>query len=114
MQQCATCNTWHWPAVSRCAECGSWDPAWRDVAIEGDIFSWAVTQHNFGAPESIKVPYTTVLVELSGAGGRRLLGLWDGNADQLRAGLRVSGAFGSTIVRGKPIPSLRWRPASIA
>ncbi len=112
MQQCAACSTWLWPAVSRCGECGAWDPPWREVAMQGEIFSWATTHHRFGGTENLGLPYTTVLVALPQAGDRRLLGLWDGDPATLTAGMKVAASVGATTVRDKPVPVFHWRPAA--
>lgn len=114
MQRCEGCRIWHWPAVSRCGECGAWDPPWQQIAIEGELFSWATTYHAFGGTESLGVPYTTVLVALPHAGNKRLLGLLEGDPAALAPGVRMTGLVGSTLVRGKPVASLRWRVSEAA
>lgn len=111
IQRCEGCRKWHWPAVSRCADCGAWSPPWQQVALEGEVFSWATTHHAFGGTESLGVPYTTVLVALPHAGDKRLLGVFEGDPAMLVPGLRVVASVGSTPVRGKPVASLRWRVA---
>ncbi len=111
MQRCQGCSHWHWPAVSRCSECGAWDPPWQDVPIEGAVFSWATTWHPFGGTEAIGVPYTTVLVALPHADNRRLLGLWEGEEGELSMGAAVVGSVGATMVGKTEVPSLRWRLA---
>ena len=111
MQRCEGCSTWHWPAVSRCADCGAWDPPWQRIAMRGELFSWATTHHAFGGTESIGVPYTTVLVALPHAGNKRLLGLLDGDPAVLASGVSMIGSVGSTTVHGNPVASLRWRVA---
>jgi uncharacterized OB-fold protein len=111
MQQCQRCATWHWPAVWRCGECGAWEPAWQDIALEGEVYSWQHTLHPFEGTEDIGVPYTTVLAALPQAGGRRLLGLFEGEYAQLATGVALSGSISETTIRGLTIPSLRWRIA---
>ena len=113
MQRC-TCGSWHWPAVTRCAECGAFDPPWQRVAIEGELFSWATTHHAFGGTEALGVPYTTVLVALPHANGKRLLGLLDGDPAALSAGVRMIGSVDTTVVREKKVSCLCWRLAQAA
>ena len=112
IQRCEACNHWHWPAVVRCGECGAWEPPWRDIAAEGALFSWTKTVHPFGGREGIGVPYTTVLVALPQADGRRLLGLWEGADDELVEGAPVTARIGATRVGASDVPSLHWRRAS--
>lgn len=111
LQQCQSCSTWHWPAVWRCGECGNWDPAWTDIVLEGEVYSWQTTWHPFGGTEHIGVPYTTVLAALPQAGGRRLLGLFEGDVAQLATGVALVGRIAETVIGGEAIPSLRWRVA---
>jgi uncharacterized OB-fold protein len=111
MQHCG-CGVWHWPAVWRCGECGAWDPAWQDIAFAGQVFSWQRCTHRFGGTEGIALPYTSVLVEIDGTGGRRLLGLLeDGNDRLLSAGQPVSGRMEPIEVGGAMLPGIRWRVA---
>lgn len=109
MQHCE-CGVWHWPAVWRCGECGQWDPAWQEIAFEGHVFSWQTSTHRFGGTEGIPLPYTSVLVEVAGTGGRRLLGLLEGgDGAGLAAGQRVTGRMVPVEVGGAMVPGIRWQ-----
>ncbi|NGY04328.1 Zn-ribbon domain-containing OB-fold protein [Solimonas terrae] len=108
LPRCEGCGRWHWPAVFRCGECGSWTQHWHAVPAEGTIFSWTRSWHAFDGSEGIGVPYVSLIVELPQAGGRRLLGLLEGDAAALRIGARVRGRIAVTEIWGERIPSLRW------
>ena len=111
MQHCGECGRWAWPAVCRCGDCGAWNPPWEEIAFEGRLFSWAATYHPFGGTEGIGVPYTSVLVELPQAGGRRLLGLLEGDEAGLKLNASMRGRPSETAFGDEKIPSIRWRLA---
>jgi len=98
------------PAVWRCGECGSWELAWQSVAPRGRIFSWTRTWHEFGAPPELELPFVTVVVELDGAGGRRLMGTMANGRAEGRIGDPVSATIFNTSFEGETIPALRWQP----
>jgi len=108
LPRCNGCGHWHWPAVFRCGECGSWDQQWHDVEPRGTVFSWTRTWHPFDGSEKIGVPYVSLIVELPQCGGRRLLGLLEGDATGLAIGAPVVARVSETEVWGDRIPSLRW------
>lgn len=109
LQRCAQCAHWHWPAVWRCAHCGSWEQRWEPVEARGTVFSWTRSWHAFGGAEGLDLPYVSMIVELPHAGGRRLLGVLEGDASQLAIGAPVRGATSFTGSDGRNIPALRWR-----
>ncbi|RJG18836.1 Zn-ribbon domain-containing OB-fold protein [Massilia cavernae] len=109
MQQCAGCEKWNWPAVWRCGDCGSWEHAWREVAPAGRIFSWTRTWHEFGAPAAFGLPYVSVVVELDGAGGRRLIGTMHDGAAALKIGQHVTGEPVQLEWEGQAMSALRWK-----
>jgi uncharacterized OB-fold protein len=111
MQCCQTCETWHWPAKSRCAECGTWDPQWRETPMEGLAHSWAKTWYPFKGAEGLKTPFVTALVALPAAGGRRLMGLFEGDESVLALEAPLKGRLDWTDCGGRNVPCIRWRPA---
>lgn len=111
MQQCVRCRQWHWPAVWRCGECGSWEQQWQQVPLRGTIFSWTRTHHDFGAPSQFELPFVSVVVELEGAGQRRLLGTLQGDTANVRIGAPVTGEIGTVTIDDEALPALRWRMA---
>lgn len=108
MQRCASCGTWHWPAVYRCGDCGSWEQSWHEVAPRGRIFSWTRNWHDFGWPAPEGLPYVPVVVELDDAGGRRLLGLLDHPHAPVHIGQAVTGRIDHVTWDGESLPMLRW------
>jgi uncharacterized OB-fold protein len=109
MQRCAGCGTWRWPAVWRCSDCGSWEQAWVETPMRGQVFAFTRTHHVFGGLEQIRAPFVTVVVELETAGGRRLVGLLEGDEAGLRIGAPVIGRVDVTPIAGETIPAIRWR-----
>jgi uncharacterized OB-fold protein len=112
LQCCQGCGHWHWPAVPRCAECGTWSPQWRDLELRGTVFSWTKVWYRFAGTEGIDLPYTTVLCALPQAGNRRLLGLYEGEEAQLDFDRPLVGRIASIEFAGATVPSIRWRVAS--
>lgn len=108
LPQCAGCGHWHWPAVFRCGDCGSWDQAWHELAMQGRIFSHARSWHAFAGAEGIAVPYVSLVVELPQAGNRRVLGLLRGDESALAIGAAVRGVAASTRVGDLQIPAMHW------
>lgn len=111
MQKCQGCDRWTWPAVSRCGECGTWEPEWQEIALEGKLFSWTRTWHPFGGTEGIGTPFVTVLASLPHAGGKRLLGLYEGDESMLALDLPLKGRIATTRFGEQDIPAIRWLPA---
>lgn len=114
MQQCAGCEKWNWPAVWRCGECGSWEHRWSEVEPKGRIFSWTRTWHDFGAPAELGLPFVSVVVELDGAGGKRLIGTLSDQDAEIKIGQAVIGEIQPVSFEGESIPALRWRLADPA
>lgn len=110
LPRCQVCGRWHWPAVSRCGACGSWAQEWRDVTLEGRLFTWTRTWHSFLGAEGLERPFVTAVIELPQAGNRRVLGLFEGR--EPRIGLDVVGAVRTTNVTDGELPVLIWRGAA--
>lgn len=109
LQQCKGCQRWNWPAVWRCGECGSWEHGWHEVPLSGRIFSWTRTWHEFGAPRQFKPPFVIVVVELDGAGGRRVTGTLRCEPDaEVRIGDRVTGEIRPVQLEDRELPGLSW------
>ncbi len=109
MQRCAGCGTWNWPAVWRCGECAGWEQVWEEVAPQGRIYSWTRSWYDFGAPRDLPVPYVSVVVELDGAGGKRLLGTLEGGEPAI--GLAVTAQVRASEFEGEALLSLCWKPS---
>lgn len=113
MQQCCGCGTWHWPAVWRCGECGSWEQGWREVVPRGRVFTWTRTHHDFGWPV-VALPYVSVIVELDGAGGKRLNGVMADAGGAVHIGQRVTAEPWQFKWEGETVYGLTWKPESDA
>jgi len=110
LPQCDACGLWRWPAVWRCGDCGSFDLTWKPVPMVGRVYSWTRTWHPFGGTEGVGVPFVSLIVELPGAGGRRLVGiLEDAQAADPQIGAAVEGFVSSTRFDGTDIPTIKWR-----
>jgi uncharacterized OB-fold protein len=107
IQRCAGCAKWMWPAEWRCGECGSFESEWPAVEPVGEVYTWTRTHYPF-VPD-FPVPYVHVLVALSRAGGRRLLGVLTGPEDGLRIGAPVQGYIEQASAATRGLPALRWR-----
>ena len=107
LPRCNGCGKWHWPAVWRCGECGSWDHEWVEQPLAGTIFAWTRTHHRFAGTEGLALPYVTALVLLD-AVPIRLNGLIEGSEQQLAIGAPVTGRATFTQFGKDEIPSIRW------
>lgn len=110
LPRCKGCGTWHWPAVWRCGECGSWEHEWVAQPIEGRVFTYTRTHHPFGGTEAFERPFVTLVVTLD-AVPVRLTGVLEGDETGLRIGAPVKGAITRTAFGEARIPALRWRLA---
>lgn len=109
LPRCGGCGHWHWPAVWRCAACGSWDHEWHHVEPAGRIYSWTRNWHPFGGLESLKLPFLTGVVALEAAGGIRLMGLIEEAGAPVKIGAPVTGTFATTDYAGRAVPAIHWR-----
>lgn len=109
LPRCAGCGRWHWPAVWRCGDCGSWEHAWVEVEPAGEIYTWSRTWHRFPGLESLGAPFVSVVVAVDGTDGRRLTGILEGDEAGLRIGSRVAGRIATVEAAGRVVPAFRWR-----
>lgn len=108
MPKCAGCGRWHWPAVWRCGDCGSWDHTWQAVEPVGAIYTWSRTWHRFPGIESLGSPFISVVVTIDGTQGRRLTGILEGDDAEVRIGARVRGLIAEVEAAGRVVPAFRW------
>jgi uncharacterized OB-fold protein len=108
LPQCAACGRWRWPAPFRCGDCGGWNFNWQAVEMRGEIYSWTRTWHPFEGTEHLGSPFVTLSVALPQAGGVRLMGLLDGEAEPA-IGAIVTGKGAVSHVYGRDIPAIRWQ-----
>ncbi|MBC2639467.1 MULTISPECIES: Zn-ribbon domain-containing OB-fold protein [unclassified Rhodococcus (in: high G+C Gram-positive bacteria)] len=108
LQRCGTCKTWIWGPQWVCGSCHTLDPNWESVTPAGTVYSWSRSWYPFITELADRVPYVTVLVELPGAGHRRVLGILTGDdTDAVRIGDPVVGHIEHD--EGATWPLLRWR-----
>jgi uncharacterized protein len=107
LPRCEGCGTWHWPAVWRCGDCGSWQHSWHEQPLAGRVFAWTRTHHRFAGTEGLALPYVTALVLLDSV-PIRLVGLVEGDETALATDARVTGRAARTAFGGETIPSIRW------
>ncbi len=107
LPRCEGCGKWHWPAVWRCGECGSWDHGWHEQPFAGTIYTWTRTHHRFAGTEGLDLPFVTALVLLDNV-PIRLNGLLEGPELALAIGARVTGRASATRFGTDTIPSIRW------
>jgi uncharacterized OB-fold protein len=108
VERCTGCRTWIWPAEWRCGECGSFELGWESVEPTGTVYSWTRTHYPFDPSHADLIPYVHVLVALTEAGGRRLLGILTGDQTGLRIGATVRGYVEPPSARTLDLPALRW------
>lgn len=105
LQRCGSCATWIWGPQWICGKCHTFDPEWQAVTPHGTVYSWSRSFYPFMTEFADRSPYVTVLVELPGADGRRVLGMLTEN-DEVRIGDTVTGRF--ERAPGEARTSLRW------
>jgi len=110
LPRCAGCGRWTWPAHWRCGQCGSWDFDWTAVEPQGVVYSWTRTHYAFDRTRARapQVPYVTVLAEVDGTDGARVMGVLAGDESQLRVGARVAGHIDPPSEQSLGYPALRW------
>jgi len=92
MQRCGSCSAWIWSPRPICPLCHSFEMVWEKVDPVGHIYSWTRTWQPFTKESTGHLPYVVVLVELPGAGTRRVLGvLSDADGVTPRIGASVRG-----------------------
>jgi uncharacterized OB-fold protein len=112
LQRCGTCARWIWGPQWICGACHTLDPQWEAVEPAGTVYSWSRSWYPFITELADRTPYVTVLVELPGAGDRRVLGILLGDEpENIRIGDQVVGEF--EHAEGSAWPLLRWRRVNV-
>ncbi len=110
LQRCGSCRSWVWSPRPLCPNCHNFDMDWEQVEPVGTVYSWTRTWQPFTKEATGHLPYTVVLVELPGAGGRRVLGVLtpaDGVTPQI--GATVRGHI-EQPPNDEHWPLVRWHP----
>jgi uncharacterized OB-fold protein len=112
LPSCGVCGLFQWPPAWICHGCHALDLRWTQVAPEGAIFSWARSWHPVHPVLREAVPYLTVVVEIEGAGGVRVVGNLLGDPLQpVKIGARVRGRFEHHPNSAPPYSLLQWTTA---
>lgn len=105
LARCAQCAKLTHPPDTVCPHCGSTDPAFEFVPVDGSgsVRSWTVMRRSFLS--GFDVPFVLVDVELSAQADLRVIGrLVDGPDAPLRLGAPVRVAF-EDVAPGLAIPA---------
>jgi uncharacterized OB-fold protein len=108
LQRCLDCGTWTWSPRPICPACHSFRMGWEQVDPAGSVYSWTRTWQPFSSEATGHLPYVGVVVELPGAGGRRVMGVL-AHADGVtpRIGAAVRGEI-EQPPNGAYWPLIRW------
>lgn len=77
--------------------------------MRATVYSWTRTWHRFGLTESLDLPFTTVLAEVSDCGIRLLGRLDDPDRIDPAPGEPLVGRPGTTTVGEDAIPTIIWQ-----
>jgi len=105
LARCARCSTFSHPPGAVCPHCGSCDPAFEFLPVDGSgsVRSWTVIRQSFLA--GFDTPFVLVDVELSAQPDLRLIGrLVDGPDAPLHLGAPVRVTF-EDVAPGVAVPA---------
>lgn len=108
--RCSKCKSWMWPAHFRCGHCGSWTIDWVEIEPIGTLYTWT---RNHAVSDVIKerremLPYVTILVELTHAGGIRIPGVLAGSDAGLHIGAPLRGRIRPADELSKNYVTMIW------
>lgn len=104
--RCESCGAWLPGTPSMCSHCHGFEVSWTSVAAEGRVFTWCRTHYPYMRELADLNPYVSVVVELPGAEGVRVLGMLDQGSDDVAIGDSVVGTILSPPTSAWPV--LRW------
>ena len=111
LARCARCSAFSHPPGPVCPHCGSSDPAFEFLPVDGSgsVRSWTVVRQSFLA--GFDTPFVLVDVELSAQPDLRLIGrLVDGPDAPLHLGAPVHVTF-EDVAPGVAVPAFVLEPA---
>ncbi|MFS2294264.1 hypothetical protein FHX41_3442 [Actinomadura hallensis] len=106
VQRCGSCDAWLPGCRVLCPHCHGFDLSWEPVAAKGRVFTWCRTHHPYMSELADLHPYVSLVVELPGAGGVRVLGMLDPDSEPVRIGDPVSGVI--AVPPNSAWPVMRW------
>ena len=74
LPRCIACGTYRMPPAPFCWRCRAQDVEWLDHDGHGTVYSFTVIRHAVIPPVADALPLIAAVVELTGAGGCRLVG----------------------------------------
>ena len=109
MPQCTSCKSWMWPAHYRCP-CGSWEFDWVRLPLEATLYSWTRTCYPFErvAERNEDLPFVTILAEIPGTDGARVMGMLHGDDSKLAIGAPLRGIILPPSEKSTGYPSIAW------
>ncbi|MGD8417491.1 MAG: OB-fold domain-containing protein [Pseudomonadales bacterium] len=102
LQRCDACGAWAWPAITRCAECGSAAVSWAEASGKGTVYSHALLQRVYHPRHEGHLPLILAQVDLA-EGIRVMTNLVDVDPEVVRVGDAVVVAF-ETFPDGGVLP----------
>ena len=110
VQRNAKTGVYQFPPQWICHDTQTFDVQWVEVEPKGVIYSWTRVWHPVHPVLKDLGPYIVVVVELSGAGGVRMLGNLLGDPLQtVEIGAPVEGVFEHHREAVPPFSLLQWR-----
>jgi uncharacterized OB-fold protein len=111
VQRCAACGGFQWTPEWICHRCLSYELGWEEIEPTGAIYSWERVWNPSHPAVAAAVPYLIVLVELSHAGGIRMIGnlLGDPHEDVV-IGASVEAVF-EDHASEQPYTLVQWKLA---
>jgi uncharacterized OB-fold protein len=84
---------------------------WVEIQPTGTVYAWTRSWYAFDRvrERAGDVPYVTILAEVVGAGGPRVLGMLEGTESGLRVGANVRGVIKAPAEKSKGYPSICWQ-----
>ncbi|MED5261142.1 MAG: OB-fold domain-containing protein [Myxococcota bacterium] len=104
-QCCETCGTWRHVPRELCADCGSWEWAWKASSGRGKVFTWTVIARPLHPAFAEDVPLAAVVVELE-EGVRLLSHVVDCPPEELEMEMPVEVSF-DPITEDVTLPRFR-------
>lgn len=102
LQRCTSCQTWGFPPISICAECGSQEIEWADASGTGTVYSHGLLQRAYHPRHQDRLPLILAQVDIP-EGLRLMTNIVDTDPDQVSVGDEVTAAF-ETFPDGGVLP----------
>jgi uncharacterized protein len=91
---CQSCGKFHWYPMPRCPHCQRPDIEWRQVAGQGELFSFTRVMHLFDKSRVGTLPYIVALVTFADAPGVRFVtNIIGEGTDRLQIGQALDPVF---------------------